>query len=116
MDWTKLVTELNHVAIQGTSVFGLANKASLMVPISLVQESTNVLSTALIDSGAQGNFIDTTLAQQFKLAPFEQEIICRNVDGTDNANGTIRHYTWIKVVMDDQPFYCKFAVTNLGEE
>jgi len=43
------------VSIQGTSVFGLNNKASLIVPVDLIQASTNVPTTTLIDSGAQGN-------------------------------------------------------------
>ena len=64
------------VSIQGTSVFGLNNKASLIVPVDLIQASTNVPTTALIDSSAQGNFIDTTLAQCFEMAILDDAIEC----------------------------------------
>src|SRR5882672_11782371 len=78
-----------YVSIQGTSVFGLNNKASLIVPVDLIQASTNVPITALIDSGAQGNFIDTTLAQQFETAILDDAIECRNVDGSPNSDRNI---------------------------
>ena len=77
------------VSIQGTSVFGLNNKASLIVPVDLIQASTNVPTTTLIDSGAQGNFIDTTLAHHFETAILDDAIECRNVDGSPNADGNI---------------------------
>src|SRR5882672_9565905 len=103
-----------YVSIQGTSVFGLNNKASLIVPVDLIQASTNVPTTALIDSGAQGNFIDTTLAQCFDTAILDDAIECQNVDGSLNANGHITHYTWLKVLIGPQPFYIKFNIANLG--
>src|SRR5882672_377410 len=77
------------ISIQGTSVFGLNNKASLIVPVDLIQASTNVPTTALIDSGVQGNFIDTTLAQQFETAILDDAIECRNVDGSPNSDRNI---------------------------
>src|SRR5882724_7154444 len=104
------------VSIQGTSVFGLNNKVSLIVPVDLIQASTNVPTTALINSGAQGNFIDTTLAQRFEMAILDDAIECRNVDGSPNADSNITQYTWLKVMIGPQLFYIKFNIANLRQE
>ena len=71
-------------------MYGLHNKASLIIPVDLIQGSLSVPSEALINSGAQGNFIDTSLAETFDTALLPQEIDCQNVDGTPNANGVIK--------------------------
>src|SRR5882724_9299246 len=92
------------VSIQGTSVFGLNNKALLIVPVDLIQASTNVPTTALINSGAQGNFIDTTLAQCFETAILDNAIECQNIDGSPNTDGNITCYTWLKVMIGPQLF------------
>src|SRR5882724_2970330 len=91
------------VSIQGTSVFGLNNKASLIVPVDLIQASTNVPTTALINSGAEENFINTTLAHRFETVILDDAIECRNVDGSPNADGNITRYTWLKVMIGPQP-------------
>src|SRR5882672_2239550 len=88
-----------YVSIQGTSVFCLNNKASLIVPVDLIQASTNVPTTALINSGAQGNFINTTLAQCFETVILDNAIECRNVDSSLNADRNITQYTWLKVMI-----------------
>ena len=59
------VSNESFVYIQGASVFGLDNKASLIIPLDVIQGSTKVSTNALIDSGAQGNFIDSTFTSQF---------------------------------------------------
>ena len=78
------------IAIRGASVYGLNNKASLIIPVNAIQGSVNVSTEALIDSGAQGNFIDESLASQFDTALLDQEIEVRNVDGTLNTSGHIK--------------------------
>ena len=39
-----------------------------------------------------------------------------NVDGSPNGIGTIRHYTYVKVMLDDHPFYILAYVANLAED
>jgi len=39
-----------------------------------------------------------------------------NVDGTLNANRAITRYTWVKVTMEEQAFYIRCKVANLGYE
>ena len=100
--------------IQGTSVFGINNKASLIVPVSIIQEGENVSTTALIDSGTQGIFIDNSIANKLDLEELGETLTPRNIDGTVNSGGDITHYTLIKIVMGDKPFWVKAYVTNLG--
>ena len=54
---------------------------------------------ALIDSGAMDNFIDPTLANQFKfpLMQLEKPRIIRNVDGTRNSLGSVTHAVKLEV-------------------
>ena len=46
------------ICVRGSTVFGHKNIPSLVIPVHMVQGDLKVLGTALIDSGAQGNFID----------------------------------------------------------
>ena len=51
---------------------------------------------ALIDSGAQGQFVDESMVGIGKTRKLRRAIIAKNVDGTRNSAGTITHETWIK--------------------
>ena len=104
------------VVIRGSSVYGLNNKASLIVPIALIQNDWQILTNALIDSGAQGNFIDSSLADSLETKLLETPIVVKNVNGTLNQGGTIQCYTHLKILLNDHPFYVKAFVTNLGAQ
>src|SRR5882672_10573257 len=110
------VDDPSFIFIQGTSVFGIQNKACLVVPVNVIQGSQSIPTNALIDSGAYDNFIDSDIAKLLDTASLDSEIDCRNVDGTPNKDGTLKRYTWIKVMMDNQPLYVKCKVANLGYE
>jgi hypothetical protein len=111
---TRPQTSSSTVTIQGTSVFGINNKASLIVPVNALQYEKNVSTTALIDSGAQGNFIDWRLAHQFDSERLPQPICMRNIDGSTNQAGEITHQTHLKITMGEKAFWIKAFVTNLG--
>ena len=64
------------VYIQGASVFGLDNKASLIIPLDVIQGLTKVSTNALINSGAQGNFIDSIFTMQFNTKLLNYPIEC----------------------------------------
>ena len=105
-----------YIFIQGTSVFGIGNKACLVIPIKIIQGDHSIPTNTLIDSGAYDNFIHESLADQIDTEELETSIDCRNVDGTLNANGAITRYTWVKVTMEEQAFYIRCKVANLGYE
>ena len=61
-------------------------------PTSLQGKNKIIDTTALIDSGATGNFMDIHLLSldDFTLVHLPEPIITYNVDGTKNQKGTIR--------------------------
>ena len=67
----------------------------MLINIAIMGPQT-VDTKALIDSGAEGIFMDSTFAKQqnLTLKPLFKPITPRNVDGTINAAGLITHYTW----------------------
>ena len=60
-------------------------------PISLQGKTKTVNTSALIDSGATGNFMDLRLLSHdnFVLIRLPTPILAYNVDGTTNQKGTI---------------------------
>jgi len=54
---------------------------------------------ALINSGADGTFIDKkfVLEQKIALAPLDKNIMPLNIDKTKNKSGIIRHCTWLNL-------------------
>ena len=69
----------------------LPNNRSMNFPISLQGKTKTVDTTALIDSGATGNFMDVCLLSlnNFTLICLPEPIVTYNVDGTKNLKGTI---------------------------
>ena len=82
---------LNHVLVVSQE------NRTLHLPISLHGIKQTINTTALIDSGATGNFIDPHLLPKgiFNLTPCLCPIIAYNVDGTLNTKGTI---CWTSVI------------------
>ena len=67
------------------------NERTLRFPIKLLVGTQTVETTALVDSGATGNFIDLGLLSltNFPLKRLSQSVGAFNVDGTPNRRGTI---------------------------
>ena len=89
------------------------------IPISLsYNERGKVGTRSLIDCGAQGEFIDKDFAEKngFPLARLEKPIIARNVDGTPNKRGTITHYTWANLQVDNVATKERLLAVGLGKE
>ena len=70
------------------------NSLSLRLPIKLKVRNRIVETEALLDSGAEGVFIDKTLAREqwIQTRPLHHHITAKNVDGTINQGGAITHY------------------------
>ena len=73
---------------------------------------------ALIDSGADGTFIDKrfVLEQKIALTPLDKNIMPLNIDGTKNISGVIRHCNWLNLKIEKQNIPTRFLVTDLGKE
>ena len=77
------------------------NERTLRFPIKLLVGTQTVETTALVDSGATGNFIDLgqlSLAN-FPLKKLPQPIGAFNVDGTPNQRGTILWKAYTRMVL-----------------
>jgi Retroviral aspartyl protease len=72
----------------------------------------------LIDSGAGGIFMDQNYTRKhgFNLTKLEYPITARNVDGTENKQGTIRYYTDLDIQVNGKTNTERFLITGLGNQ
>ena len=72
----------------------------------------------LLDCGAGGIFLDQNFARKHNLrtTKLEQPIRARNVDGTDNKQGTICYYMDLNIKIGDRTFLERFYITGLGNQ
>jgi len=76
----------------------------------------DVETTALIDCGAQGRFIDESVIGKNKVRRLGRPITVRNVDSTRNLAGRITHETRVKYWIGKQEFDDWFYITSLGDQ
>src|SRR6266567_687496 len=76
----------------------------------------DIKTSALIDSGAQGHFVDKSQVDKGKTRRLARPIIIRNVDGTQNIAGKIMHKTRVKYQIGNQDFDKWFLITKLGDQ
>ena len=92
------------------------NERTLRFPIKLLVGQQTVETTALIDSGATGNFIDLGLLSlaNFPLKKLPQPIRAFNVDGTANQRGTILWKAHTRMILPHGPDDLELMVVSLG--
>ena len=80
--------EIYHVTVATIS------RNAIQIPFSVVTGTDKKIieTTALIDSGAGGQFIDHNFVKNFKIKKLEKPLKAYNVDGTENKQGTIKNY------------------------
>ena len=66
---------------------------SIQIPVRIVSEEGKTNAKALLDSGAEGIYINAKYVKkhQLPLQDLKMPIYPCNVDGTPNRNGAIRH-------------------------
>jgi hypothetical protein len=52
----------------------------------------------------------------FRLTKLEYPIMARNMDGTENKQGTIRYYTNIEIQVNGKTNMERFLITRLGNQ
>jgi hypothetical protein len=72
----------------------------------------------LVDSGAGGTFMDQNYAwkHEFKLTKLEYPITARNVDGTENKQGTIWYYMDLDLHVNGKTNTERFLIIGLGNQ
>ena len=85
-------------------------------PISLQGMNKIVNTSALIDSGATGNFMDLRLLSQdnFILVQLPTPILTYNVDGTTNQKGTIRWKVKTTLTLGDHSHPIELMILQLN--
>ena len=86
--------EVNHVLI------ALHNERTIHIPIRLSVGNQIVETTAIIDCGTTGNFIDCKLIflAESPLLRLQRLVKAYNVDGTTNSKGNIEWETQVNVL------------------
>ena len=93
------------------------NENRLFVPLEITDADKKVGTQALIDSGADGLFIDYRFVIKHRIPTnkLRTPIVVRNVDGTINRNGTIQGTATLNVHIGPHTSRETFLVTELGE-
>ncbi|KAF9471539.1 hypothetical protein BDN70DRAFT_819849, partial [Pholiota conissans] len=106
------------MTIQSVLVACDTTNKSFSIPLSITShESEQIVdTTALLDTGAGGKFIDQNYAkkQGLKLENLGRPIRVRNVDGTLNKTGTITKYARVKLGIHGKEKWHQLMVTGLG--
>ena len=105
-------SQINHV------LTALPNERTLCIPIKILVNHQIIDTTAIIDCGAMGNFIDpglTSLAK-FPLQRFERLVKAYNVDGTTNSKGNIVWETHVNLQFPNRTENVHLMVLNLGRK
>ena len=91
---------------------------NLPAMISHNERDETIETKPLLDCGAGGLFIDQNFARKHGLwlTKLNNPIKARNVDGTENKQGTIRFYTDLRIKVGDRHFNERFYVTGLGNQ
>ena len=92
------------------------NLLYLSITILHNEKDETIEVKTLWDCRARGIFIDQNFAQKNNLrkTKLEQPIRARNMDGTDNKQGTICFYTDLDIKIGDRTFQERFYITRLG--
>ena len=96
--------ELNTIKLNG-------NISSFRIPVRLQINGHPRILQALLDTGAQLNFIDTKLVDELKLRmkPLERSLQVSNADGTENLNGQVTECVKLSILHPHnitQTFFC----------
>ena len=81
-------------------------------------ETSTVDTQALIDSGAEGKFIDQNYARTLgvKQTALKEPIKVLNVDGTWNKRGIITHYMELDLLIENRIKRQRLYITGLGKQ
>ena len=88
----------------------------MCIPIKLSVGNQIVKTTAMIDCGTTGNFIDLELIflAKFPLHCLQRPVKAYNVDGTTNSKGNIIWETQVNIPFAPQRENIRLMVLNLG--
>ena len=88
-----------------------------MIPIKLNWGGKTVETEALVDSGAEGVFINKDMITRYGLKqfPLARPITARNADNSINRAGSISTYALQRIVIGDKSRMERLLVTDIGK-
>ena len=88
-----------------------------MIPIKLNWGGKTVETEALVDSGAEGVFINKDMITRYGLKqfPLARPITARNADNSINRAGNISTYALQRIVIGDKSRMERLLVTDIGK-
>ena len=97
-------------------ITAIPNKTSLFIPV-IIRGSKIVETNALIDSGAEGLFINKRIVAKHSLPTHRLliPITAWNIDGTPNQEGKITTYARLNFSVGEREYTEWFLVTDLGD-
>jgi hypothetical protein len=101
--------------INGVTVSSMS-KYKITIPLTRCSNLKTVEAKALIDSGAEGKFVDSSLVDWKNVHRLKKNIPVQNVDGTQNKAGDVRYKTKICYNINKKQFEDWFYVMKLGEQ
>ena len=93
------------------------NDKSMRLPLTIETSKQTIGTQALVDSGAEGIFINRRFARDNWLPtqPLGHTIVAKNVDDTVNKQGIIDRYVDLEVDVGGKKQKERFLVTDLGQ-
>jgi hypothetical protein len=91
---------------------------SISIPIALTSDKSkeSVKTTALIDCGAGGQFIDQNYVRKFTIQKPDEPLMAYNVDGTEHKRGKITSFVDLTMTINGQMMDTWLLVTGLGKQ
>jgi len=95
-----------------------SNENAIHMPFEFYTNDRMAKGVALIDSSATHNFMDRRMVKQLQMGtkPLAIPRSIRNVDGTNNKDGTLTRYTDLRVTVNKQTQVQHFYITDLAED
>ena len=105
-------SRINHVFT------ALPNERTLCIPVKVLVNNQTIETTAIIDCGATGSFIDLELVKlaNFPLKKLDRQVKAYNVDGTTNSKGNIVWETNVDLQFPKHQENVRLMVLNLGRK
>jgi hypothetical protein len=114
---TNPISESDSCSINGVTVRSISNK-KISIPITLESDNPTIKNqiNALVDCGAEGMFIDESIANKWRRENLKKPIKVRNDDGTANINGEITEKCLVSYDINGRKFAEWFYVTSIGDQ
>src|SRR6266446_742922 len=91
---------------------------NIQVELTSLTSLTSISTSALLDSGATGMFINQSFVQKHQLEtiPLPQPVLMRNVDGSTNENRSVMEEVHITLRFGHHSERAHLTVMNLGQQ